>query len=151
MKPSAKHLKIFGSICYVHVAAAKRSKLDDKAEMGIFLGYAASSKGYRVYNIKSKQIVISRDIQVDENAFWDWENDQVKRSINSVQQTSTPDTPNNQKQATNENEIEIPESDSPVLKTKSLAEIYEKCNFVVNEPSCFEEDSELTEWNDAMK
>ena len=44
VKPSAKHLKIFGSICYVHVVVAKRSKLDDKAEMRIFLGYAASSK-----------------------------------------------------------------------------------------------------------
>ena len=43
-KPSTKHLKIFGSICYVHVVAAKRFKLDDKVEMVIFLGYAASSK-----------------------------------------------------------------------------------------------------------
>nr|KYP62974.1 Copia protein [Cajanus cajan] len=62
VKSTAKHLKIFGSICYTHVAAAKRSKLDNKAEMGIFLGYATNSKGYRVYNMRSKQIVISRDI-----------------------------------------------------------------------------------------
>nr|KYP72805.1 Retrovirus-related Pol polyprotein from transposon TNT 1-94 [Cajanus cajan] len=74
VKPTAKHLKIFGSICYTHVAVAKRSKLDDKAEMEIFLGYAANSKGYRVYNMRSKQIVISRDIQIDENAYWNWEN-----------------------------------------------------------------------------
>ena len=40
VKPTAKHLKIFGSICYTHIADVKRSKLDDKAEMGIFLGYA---------------------------------------------------------------------------------------------------------------
>jgi hypothetical protein len=54
VNPSGKHLKIFGSICYVHVPAAKRSKLDDKAEMGIFSGYASSSKGYRVYNLNTK-------------------------------------------------------------------------------------------------
>jgi len=42
------HLKIFGSICYVHVAAVKRSKLDDKAEMRNFLGYASGSKGHKV-------------------------------------------------------------------------------------------------------
>ena len=60
MKPTVKHFKTFGSICYTHIADAKRSKLDNKAEMGIFLGYAMSSKGYRVYNLQSKKIVISR-------------------------------------------------------------------------------------------
>jgi hypothetical protein len=146
VKPSAKHLKIFGSICYVHVVAAKRSKLDDKAEMGIFLGYAASSKGYRVYNLKTKQIVISRDIDVDENAYWDWENGEVQRSTKSAE--SAPDK---QEHTTNEDENQIAESDSPILKSKSLAEVYENCNFVVNEPSSFEEASLITEWKDAMK
>ncbi|TXG57778.1 hypothetical protein EZV62_015607 [Acer yangbiense] len=60
-----------------HVADAKRSKLDDKAEMGIFLGYVANSKCYRVFNLQAKKLIISRDIQVDENAYWDWENDQI--------------------------------------------------------------------------
>nr|KYP36208.1 Copia protein [Cajanus cajan] len=54
VKPTAEHMKIFGSICYNHVATTKRSKLDDKVEMGIFLGYVANSKGYRVYNMRSK-------------------------------------------------------------------------------------------------
>ncbi|KAK2404761.1 putative mitochondrial protein [Trifolium repens] len=147
VKPSAKHLKIFGSICYVHVPAAKRSKLDDKAEMGIFLGYASSSKGYRVYNLKTKQIVISRDLDVDENTYWNWENNEVQK----CELKSTSGASDNQQHAANGDEYEIAESDSPVLKTKSLAEIYENCNFVVNEPSCFEEASMLTEWKDAMK
>ena len=42
MKPTVKHFKTFGSICYTHIADAKRSKLDNKAEMGIYLGYAIS-------------------------------------------------------------------------------------------------------------
>ena len=123
-----------------------RVEMDDKAEMGIFLGYAASSKGYRVYNLKTKQIVISRDIDVDENAYWDWENDEVRRSTKSVERA-----PDKQEHTTNEDENQIAESDSPILKSKSLAEVYANCNFVVNEPSSFEEAALLTEWKDAMK
>jgi len=38
-KPSVKHLKAFGSIWYKHIPDAKRSKLDDKSEKMILLGY----------------------------------------------------------------------------------------------------------------
>ncbi|KAK8628128.1 hypothetical protein V6N13_063840 [Hibiscus sabdariffa] len=38
-KASAKHLRVFGSIFYAHIPVQKRSKLDAKAERGIFLGY----------------------------------------------------------------------------------------------------------------
>ncbi|XP_057996507.1 uncharacterized protein LOC131175847 [Hevea brasiliensis] len=60
-KPSAKHLKVFGSICYMHVPAVKKSEFDDKAELGIFLGYAAQSKGYRLYNIMKKHVSIHKE------------------------------------------------------------------------------------------
>ncbi|KAL0392229.1 UNVERIFIED_CONTAM: putative mitochondrial protein [Sesamum radiatum] len=51
-KPSAKHLRVFGSICYVHIPTEKRHKLEEKTEKGIFLGYSTQSKGYRIYNLK---------------------------------------------------------------------------------------------------
>lgn len=50
-KPSAKHLRVFGSICYIHVPDKKRHKLEDKTVRGIFLGYNSQSKGCRVYNL----------------------------------------------------------------------------------------------------
>ncbi|KAK4393534.1 Retrovirus-related Pol polyprotein from transposon RE2 [Sesamum angolense] len=52
-KPSAKHLRVFGSICYVHIPTEKRHKLEEKTEKWIFLGYSTQSKGYRIYNLKS--------------------------------------------------------------------------------------------------
>jgi len=96
--------------------------------------------------LKTKKIVTSRDINVDENAYWDWENDEVQRSTKSTESAH-----DKQEQTTNEDENQIAEFDSPILKSKSLAEVYENCNFVVNEPSGFEEPSLLTEWKDAMK
>jgi len=36
---SSKHLRVFGSICYIHVSDQKRHKLEDKTIRGICLGY----------------------------------------------------------------------------------------------------------------
>lgn len=44
-KPSTKHLKVFGNICYTYIPDAKMSKFNDKTEKGIFLGYSSASKG----------------------------------------------------------------------------------------------------------
>lgn len=80
-KPSAKHLKVFGSICYTYIPDAKMSKFNDKTEKGIFLGYSSTSKGYWVYNLQTKKLIISRDIKFDENAKWNWDEEKVEKRI----------------------------------------------------------------------
>ena len=70
-----KHLKVFGSICYIHVPFAKRHRLDSKAEKGIFVGHGSQSKGYRVYNLQTKEVNVSRDIVFDEEACWNRDED----------------------------------------------------------------------------
>jgi hypothetical protein len=47
---------------------AKRGKLDERAEKGILVGYAAESKGYRIYNLNAAKVQISRDAHFDENS-----------------------------------------------------------------------------------
>ena len=42
-KPSAKHLRVFGSICYKHVPNQRRHKLEDTTLRGIFLGFKEAS------------------------------------------------------------------------------------------------------------
>ncbi|KAL0323577.1 UNVERIFIED_CONTAM: Retrovirus-related Pol polyprotein from transposon TNT 1-94 [Sesamum angustifolium] len=78
-KPSAKHLRVFGSICYVHIPTEKRHKLEEKTEKGIFLGYSTQSKGYRIYNLKTKKLIISRDVEFNEDAMWNWDEEKVER------------------------------------------------------------------------
>ncbi|PNX74518.1 copia-type reverse transcriptase-like protein, partial [Trifolium pratense] len=46
-KPSVKHFKIFGSLCYKHVPDAKRTKLEDKSEIMILIGYHPTEPVYR--------------------------------------------------------------------------------------------------------
>jgi len=64
-KPNVKHLKVFGSITYAHVPKAARSKLDDKAEKTIFIGYKHG--GYKLYNPMTKEVIINHDVTFAEN------------------------------------------------------------------------------------
>jgi hypothetical protein len=61
-KPSIKHLKVFGCICYVQIPKEKRYKLDETSEKCIFVGYSSMSKGYRLYNLKTNKVIISRNV-----------------------------------------------------------------------------------------
>ena len=71
-KPGISHLRVFGSIAHVHVPDKKRTKLDDKSESFIFIGYDANSKGYKLFNPNNKKVVISRDVVFDEEGLWDF-------------------------------------------------------------------------------
>ena len=76
-KPGVKHLKIFGSKCYKHVPDIKRTKLEDKSEVVILVGYH-STRAYRLYHPMTKQICISRDDVVDEEEAWNWSEDETR-------------------------------------------------------------------------
>ncbi|KAK2445998.1 myosin-16 [Trifolium repens] len=65
VKPSLSHLKVFGSLAYRHVPDQLRRKLDDKSEQMVLVGYQ-STGGYKLLDPITKQIVISRDVIVDE-------------------------------------------------------------------------------------
>ena len=61
-KPSLQHLRVFGCDAYVHVPKENRSKLDNKVEKCIFIGYKDGVKGYKIWNPENKKIVYSRDV-----------------------------------------------------------------------------------------
>ncbi|KAA0050234.1 putative copia-type polyprotein [Cucumis melo var. makuwa] len=71
-KPYIGHLRVFGCMAYAHIPDQKRSKLDDKSEKYVFVGYDASSKGYKLYNLVTKKTIVSRDVVFDEEASWNW-------------------------------------------------------------------------------
>ena len=60
---------MFGCIAYAHVQDASRQKLDRKAEKFRFVSYSKVSKSYRLFNEKSKKIVIQRDVVFNEIEF----------------------------------------------------------------------------------
>ena len=65
-KPNIQHLKVFGCAAFSNIPDQLRSKLDDKAERMVFVGYSSRSKGYRLYDHNSGLVVTRRDVIFDE-------------------------------------------------------------------------------------
>ena len=57
-KPDISHLKIFGSLVYIHVTKDARKKLEPTAEVGIFVGYTKTPHNNRVYLLDSRMTVV---------------------------------------------------------------------------------------------
>ncbi|KAL4309595.1 hypothetical protein GQ457_01G033490 [Hibiscus cannabinus] len=151
-KPSVKHLRVFGSICYSHIYANMRSKLDERAWRGIFVGYSSQSKGYRIYNLESKMIVVSRDVIFYEDSYWNWEkNDVQKHELRSIPKELVicKDAANGE--TSDWFDVAGTTDADEVIKTKSLASVYERCNLVFAEPTSFNDAAKVPEWIDAMK
>lgn len=71
-KPSAKHLRIFGSLCYRHIQDKKRRKLDDKSEaMGLVGNHPTGV--YKLISPTQMKTVVCRDVVSDESASWNWQ------------------------------------------------------------------------------
>lgn len=66
LKPLVDHLKVFKSLYYIYVSNGRRNKLDKRLESGIFVSYISVSKGYIIYKLKTKKIIISSNVKVDE-------------------------------------------------------------------------------------
>ena len=66
-RPNVNHIRIFGSVCYCHVHAYNRKKLDPSREKGLLVGYSEISKAYRVYILARRRIIVSRDVQFNED------------------------------------------------------------------------------------
>ena len=60
--PNVNHIRTFGCTAYAYVPQQKRQKLDPKSEKLIMVGYSEVSKGYRLLNIETNKITISRDV-----------------------------------------------------------------------------------------
>ena len=84
-KPSIDHLKVFGSICYVLKPEVRRRKLDQKADIGILIGYSTNSKAYKIYDLNVNKVVVARDVKVVENAAWNWKNSSNEESKQILQ------------------------------------------------------------------
>ena len=68
-KPDVSHLRVFGCVAYTHVPDCSRQKLDKKADKLRFVGYCTNSKGYRLFDEKTRKLIKSRDVTFNETDF----------------------------------------------------------------------------------
>nr|GEV13382.1 retrovirus-related Pol polyprotein from transposon TNT 1-94 [Tanacetum cinerariifolium] len=111
VKGKVSHLRVFGSIAYVHVPSQRRLKLDDRSEKHVFVGYDKQSKGYKLYNPVTRKVVVSRDVEFDEEGSWDW----------SIQKSERYDfLPMTDEEETDESSIEKVDDESSLNATQRV-------------------------------
>jgi hypothetical protein len=59
-------MKVFGSVCYVHVPKGLCGKLNSKIKFGHFMGYFDESEYCQIWNVVQWRIMASRHVMVDE-------------------------------------------------------------------------------------
>ncbi|GJS85856.1 retrovirus-related pol polyprotein from transposon TNT 1-94 [Tanacetum coccineum] len=65
-KPDLSYFHVFGALCYPTNDSENFGKLQAKADIGIFIGYAPNKKAYRIYNRRTRKIVETIHVNVDE-------------------------------------------------------------------------------------
>ncbi|CAL8992473.1 unnamed protein product [Prunus brigantina] len=117
-------------------------------------------KGYRLYNIETGKVIVSRDDVFNEDACWDWNTQEEKSvriqiteasegeqghegsSCDSVAQCGASEVLSSSTEIYYQERMAGPQDINTPLKYKSLVEVYEKCNLCIIEPEIFEEANE---------
>ena len=58
---------MFGSKCYILNDRENLGKFDAKSDEGIFLGYSTTSRAYRVFNKRTKTVMESINVKIDDD------------------------------------------------------------------------------------
>ncbi|KAG6414168.1 hypothetical protein SASPL_126886 [Salvia splendens] len=131
----------FWVICYAQISKEKRKKLDETSVKCILVGYNNMSKGYRLYNLKTRSVITSRDVIFDENASWNWEVNEVRKNGSIIDETKQvsivedegdgdegADFSSPNESSPNTDPSPSTSSSSPAPRMKSLQNVYERCN-----------------------
>ncbi|GFW40416.1 retrovirus-related Pol polyprotein from transposon TNT 1-94 [Trichonephila clavipes] len=174
-KPSVLHLKPFGCLAYAGVPKQIRKKFDMRAKMGIMMGYAQRTKGYRIWLIDENKLVETINVRFDENKrginfrqkvnsnlgytlnlpdYYDDEDDsdRVKDSLTSrlVSKTSTEMPSTSEKpDVSSDNRSLIPCTEG----FSDLSEQQEALMVEVTIPNCYKQairSRDASKWHDAM-
>ncbi|GKA35002.1 retrovirus-related pol polyprotein from transposon TNT 1-94, partial [Tanacetum coccineum] len=64
--PNLSYLHVFGALCYPTNHSENLGKLQPKADISIFIGYASTKKAFRIYNRHTRRIIETIHVDFDE-------------------------------------------------------------------------------------
>ncbi|GJS55615.1 retrovirus-related pol polyprotein from transposon TNT 1-94 [Tanacetum coccineum] len=64
--PDLSYLHVFGALCYPTNDSENLGKLQPKADIGIFIGYAPTKKAFQIYNRRTRRIIETIHVDFDE-------------------------------------------------------------------------------------
>ncbi|GKD45737.1 retrovirus-related pol polyprotein from transposon TNT 1-94, partial [Tanacetum coccineum] len=65
-KPNVEYFHVFGSLCYPINDRDDLGKMKPKADIGVFIGYSETSRGFQIYNRRTKKIMETIHVKFDE-------------------------------------------------------------------------------------
>nr|GFA67253.1 Gag-Pol polyprotein [Tanacetum cinerariifolium] len=65
-KPNVEYFHVFGSLCYPINDREDFRKMKPKANIGIFIGYSESSRGFQIYNYRTRNIMETIHVKFNE-------------------------------------------------------------------------------------
>nr|GEV26135.1 hypothetical protein [Tanacetum cinerariifolium] len=75
---------VFGALCYPTNDSENLGKLQPKAVIGIFIGYAPIKKAFRTYNRRTRRIIKTIHVDFDELATMAFEHNKLKPTIHEI-------------------------------------------------------------------
>lgn len=67
--PNYSYLRTFKCLCFAANIASYKDKFDARGVKCMFLGYAMGHKGYKVVDLATRGVFVSRDVQFHESIF----------------------------------------------------------------------------------
>lgn len=68
-KPDYYHMRVFGSLTYHTSNEINGDKFEVRGRSEIFLGYPHGIKGYKIFDVKKRKVIVSRDVKFHEESF----------------------------------------------------------------------------------
>nr|GEZ85212.1 retrovirus-related Pol polyprotein from transposon TNT 1-94 [Tanacetum cinerariifolium] len=65
-RPDLSFFHVFGALCYPTNNSENLGKLQPKANIGIFIGYASTKKAFPIYNRRTRRIIETIHVDLDE-------------------------------------------------------------------------------------
>lgn len=68
-RPSYEHMRVFGCLTYHRSVETGGDKFEPRGRPEIFFGYPQGTKGYKIFDLENKKIIVSRDVRFIEDQF----------------------------------------------------------------------------------
>jgi hypothetical protein len=68
-QPDYEHLRIIGSLCFAHNQRRNGDKFASRSKKCVFMGYPYGKKGWKLFDLETEDIFVSRDVEFVETKF----------------------------------------------------------------------------------
>ncbi|GJY91080.1 retrovirus-related pol polyprotein from transposon TNT 1-94 [Tanacetum coccineum] len=137
-KPNVEYFHVFGLLCYPTNDCDDLGKMKPNADIGVFIGYSETSKGFRIYNRCTKKIMETIHVKFDELTVMASEHDCLEPVLqqfnNNTSSANTLNTPSKEDLDNLfglmfEEYFEKRSFDTPINSTAQLTQFHEDSPF----------------------